>query len=205
MQNNSLKGFIIKIFIWLPICYWCWYYSAEYMVLAIVFLTDLILKFSFPDIFRDIEQIGNQLEIIVKVTLPAEEIPKGMLAEIAVPVNPLLYSYGLPLCITLILSSPAPLLKTFVNCLLSVFLLLPVQIWGICFDFMKTLFLQTPSHLLENLVIQQWQLESIAIGYQIGTLVLPVLTPIIIWIFLYKNFIVQFIPVLQPIDTIKHN
>lgn len=194
MQINPLTSFILKVFLWLPVCYWCWYSSAEFVSIIITYLTELVINFSFPDLIFGVEQIGHNLEILVKATVPTQDMRQGMVAELPIPINPLIYNFGLPLCIALILSSPGSLLKTLFNCALSFLLLLPVQLWGICFDFMKTIFLQTPSHLINNFTLQPWQLELIGISYQIGTLVLPSVAPVIIWLFLYRNFVAQFIP-----------
>ena len=201
MQTNSLIPFIIKVFLWLPICYWGWFFAANTTTIVTAYLTELVLTSSFPQLISSIEQIDYHLDIIVKVTMPSQQVPKGMVAEIAISINPLIYNYGLPLCMALILASPASLLKTFINLIISVLLLLPIQIWGICFEFMKVLFLQTPSQLTGNIILYQWQLDTIAIGYQMGALVLPVVTPIIIWLSLYRNFIVQFVPALRQIET----
>jgi len=44
-------------------------------------------------------------------------------------------------------------------------------------------------------------MDAVAIGYQMGALVFPAVTPIIIWLFLYRDFIVQFYPGLDKVDT----
>ena len=201
MQNKQLTKLIIKVFLFLPVCYWAWYYSASYTVMVVAYLAELLLKTSFPNLISGIEQIGYHLEIVANVTIPTSEVPKGMVAELPVPINPLIYNYGLPICMALILSSPGSLLKTFYNIILSVLLLLPIQLWGVCFEFMKVLFLQTPRHLTANVAIQPWQMDAVAIGYQMGALVFPAVTPIIIWLFLYRDFIVQFYPGLDKVDT----
>ncbi|MCK5830373.1 MAG: hypothetical protein KAH20_08725 [Methylococcales bacterium] len=157
------------------------------------------MKLSFNDLVLGIEQSGHNIEIIVKATIPQQDIPKGMVAELPYPINPLIYNFGMPLCLALILSSPNTSKRLGKNIALSIVLLLFVQTWGIYFDFLKSLFLQTPSHLIGHFVLQQWQLDVIAISYQIGALVLPPVTPLVIWMFLYKQFITQFIPVFYQI------
>jgi hypothetical protein len=51
------------------------------------------------------------------------------------------------------------------------------------------------------MILQQWQLEVIGICYQTGVLVLPAVVPIIIWIVLYKNFVIHFVPELNKIKS----
>lgn len=201
MQPSSLSSFIIKVFLWLPICYCAWYFSAPYTIQMTSYLAELLIKNSFSNLVLGIEQTGHNIEIIVKATIPQQNIPKGMIAELPYPINPLIYNYGLPLCLALILSSPNNPIKLGRNIGLSIVLLLPVQLWGVYFDFLKSLFLQTPSHLIGHTIPEQWQLEMIGISYQIGALVLPPVAPLVIWLFLYKQFIIQFIPSLHQLNT----
>ena len=203
MQSNSLPFFIIKVILWLAPCYFAWYTFANYTTIIASYVSEQILTFFFPNLILGVEQTGHNLEIIVKATLPADEIPQGMVPELPIPVNPLKYNFGLPLCVALTLASPDTLLKHLRNGVFCFLLLLPIQIWGICFDFLKSIFIQTPSHLIGNMILQQWQLEVIGICYQTGVLVLPAVAPIIIWIVLYKKFVIHFVPELNKIKSIE--
>jgi hypothetical protein len=194
MQSKALTPFIFKVFLWLPFCYYFWYVSAPYSTIVTSYLTELLLKNTLGDLILGLEQTGHNIEVIVKATIAKGEVPKGMVAELPYPINPLQYHYGLPLCLALILSSSDSLLRKARNIVLSILLLLLVQLWGVYFDFLKSLFLQTPNHLIGNIILQNWQFDLIAICYQIGALVLPPVAPLIIWLFLYKNFVSQFIP-----------
>lgn len=189
MQLNPLFAFIIKIFIYLPVCYWGWYMLAEATTLLLVYLTEPLLQFLFPRLIAGIEQTGYTLDVVVNVTVAAENVPRGMIAELPIPLNPLIYSYGLPLALALILASPFNLAKTLRNILLSILLFQLIQIWGISFESMKVLFLQTPPELIGNIRLASWQLDIIALGYQLGVLVLPTVAPIIIWLLFYQDFI----------------
>ncbi len=203
MQSKALTPFIIKVLFWLPFCYYFWYISAPYTTIVTSYLIELLLKNSLGDFILGLEQTGYSIEIIVKATLSESEIPKGKIAELLYPINPLQYNYGLPLCLALILAATNSLLKSGRNIVISILLLLLVQLWGVYFDFLKSLFLQTPSHLVGNIVLQDWQFDFIAICYQIGALVLPSVAPLVIWLFLYKDFVSQFMPILEePFDKI---
>ena len=39
--------------------------------------------------------------------------------------------------------------------------------------------------------IAQWQLEAIVYGYQIGSLVVPTLAPIVLWLWMSRQFVVD--------------
>ena len=197
MQVSPLFSFIIKVFLWLPVCYWGWYSLAEFSTLVVVNLTEPFLQYLFPRLISSIEQMGYTMEVIANVTVPAQNIPDGMIAELPIPVNPLIYSYGLPLTLALILASPFNFVKTFRNIFISILLFLLIQIWGVSFEASKVLFLQTPPELIGNTSLRSWQLDIVALGYQFGVLILPAIAPILAWTLFYPDFIIRFVPVLH--------
>lgn len=197
MQVSPLLSFIIKVFLWLPVCYWGWYSLAEFSTLVVVNLTEPFLQYLFPRLISSIEQMGYTMEVIANVTVPAQNIPRGMVAELPIPVNPLIYSYGLPLTLALILASPFNFVKTLRNIFISILLFLLIQIWGVSFEASKVLFLQTPPELIGNASLRSWQLNIVALGYQFGSLILPAIAPILAWTLFYRDFIIRFVPVLH--------
>ena len=197
MQINPLLSFIIKVFLWLPICYWGWFSLAEFTTLLVVSLTEPLMLFLFPWLIVSIEQLGYLVEVVANVTVSVQRVPQGMVAELPIPVNPLIYSYGLPLTLALILASPFNFAQTLRNIFISVLLFLVIQIWGVSFEALKVLFLQAPSELIGHTSLLPWQLDMIALGYQLGALILPAVTPIVVWLILYRDFIADFVPVLR--------
>nr|WP_221893985.1 exosortase H-associated membrane protein [Bathymodiolus japonicus methanotrophic gill symbiont] len=163
---------------------------AELATSVVVYWSEPLLQLLFPVLIAGIEQIGYRIEVIAEVTVASQNVPKGMVAELPIPVNPLIYSYGLPLALALILAFT----RTLRNIIISILVFLLIQIWGICFESLKVLFLQTPAELLGNIKLPGWQLDIIALGYQLGALILPAVTPVIIWVWFYKDFIAGFVP-----------
>ena len=197
LQTNPLLSFVLKVFLFLPLCYWGWYSLAELATAIVVYWAEPLLQFLFPALITGIEQTGYLVEVIAAVTVPAQDMPQGMIAELPIPVNPLIYSYGLPLALALILASPINFSRTLTNILISILVFLLIQIWGVCFESLKVLFLQTPVELLGNIRLLSWQLDVIALGYQLGALILPAVTPVIIWVWFYRDFISRFTPALR--------
>ncbi len=196
MLSNPLFVFICKVFFWLPICYWGWYSLAEFTTLLVVNITEPCLLFFFPKLIASIDQVGYLVEVVANVTVAAQNVPSGSVAELPIPVNPLIYSYGLPLALALILASPFNFVSTLRNILISLLVFLLIQVWGISFEATKVLFLQTPVELIGNTHLSSWQVDIIALGYQLGVLILPAVTPVVIWALSYREFIVRLIPTL---------
>jgi len=191
LQVNPLFLFISKVFLLLPLCYWGWYSLAEQSTFLAIFFTEPLLQSIFPGLVADIKQTGYLIEVVANVSVPMQNVPRGMVAELPVPVNPLIYSYGLPLALALILASPIKPVKTLSCIIISILLFLLIQIWGVSFESLKVLFLQTPPELLARHRPGALQLDIIALGYQLGALILPAVMPIIIWILFYQGFIAQ--------------
>lgn len=196
MQINPLTAFIIKVFLCLPLCYWGWYYFADLTTWIVISVAEPLLQSLFPKLIIGIEQSGYLVEVIAEVTVPAQNVPRGMVAELPIPVNPLIYSYGLPLGLALTLASPFSFFRTLGVIFINLFLFLLIQVWGISFESTKVLFLQMSPELIGNMRLPSWQMDCIALGYQFGVLILPAVTPVIIWVVFYQSFIVRFTPVL---------
>lgn len=197
MQVNPLFSFVVKVFLCLPLCYWGWYSLAELATAIVVYWAEPLLQTLFPTLISGIQQTAFRVEVIAEVTAAAQNVPQGAVAELPIPVNPLIYSYGLPLALALILASPLNFAKTSRNIIISILVFLLIQIWGVSFEALKVLFLQTPPELIGNIKLPGWQLDIIALGYQLGVLILPAVTPVIIWVWYYRDFIAQLTPSLR--------
>ena len=113
---------------------------------------------------------------------------RGVEADIVVDADPARYGYGLPIFLALLLAAPRigrprQLVKLAV---VGFLLLLPGQAFSLCMDLLKQMVVAMPGGA-RALSISQWQLEAIALGYQLGSLVVPTVLPIVLWIGLNRN------------------
>jgi len=108
-------------------------------------------------------------------------------------VNPLIFSYGLPLLFGLVMGSDVSWLRKLVIMLIGYFVITLVQIWGVVWQSLKMLSFnfgeQTHSIVLSHGVSD----GSIALGYQLGTLILPALAPIFVWVLTNRPLVEQFV------------
>ena len=201
MQSRPLLWFILKVFFWLPVCYWIWFNASDFTTWVAADLIEQIFISNLPDQISGIEQQGYLLDVITKISPPAQDLTANKTGEIIFSVNTLNYNFGLPLCVALILSSPGNIILIFRNILFSIVILLLIQLWGISFNIMKTLFLEIPSQLNYQINLSQWHGDAIALGYQLGSLILPAVTPLVIWLALYRKFIITIAPALSRFDS----
>ena len=112
---------------------------------------------------------------------------EGKVAVMVAEANPLLYSYGLPLFAALLLASGEA--KRWRKLMLGALVLIPFQAWGICFDLLKQVAITAGPVVAAQTGFSAWQRESIAVGYQLGTLILPTVSPVALWLALNRQFI----------------
>ena len=67
--------------------------------------------------------------------------------------------------------------------------LMPLHVWGISFDLLKTLALQSGAEAHAALGYTGWQLELIGLGYQFGYLMLPVIGAATLWIAMNRRLL----------------
>ena len=122
-----------------------------------------------------IKQTGSVLLLVTTIKVhPTPEQTALLLPE----VNALLYSYGLALFLALMLAEGARWWKFLVG----VLILLLFQSWGIAFDLLAQLGIRMGPEVSAAAGLSGWQLEVIALGYQLGNLIFPSLAPVMLWV-----------------------
>ena len=171
----SLKKFVIRTFLWLPPSFAAWYFSAPYFVAIAGKLARLLVNQFTSGVVSAIEQTGSVLLFVTTIKVhPTPEQTALLLPE----VNALLYSYGLALFLALMLAEGARWWKFLVG----VLILLLFQSWGIAFDLLAQLGIRMGPEVSAAAGLSGWQLEVIALGYQLGNLIFPSLAPVMLWV-----------------------
>ena len=177
----SLKKFVIRTFLWLPPSFAAWYFSAPYLVAIAGKLARLMVNQFSSGVVSAIEQTGSVLLFVTTIKVhPTPEQTALLLPE----VNALLYSYGLALFLALMLAEGARWWKFLVG----VLILLLFQSWGIAFDLLAQLGIRLGPEVSTAAGLSGWQLEVIALGYQLGALIFPCLAPVMLWVAFSRLF-----------------
>lgn len=177
----SLKKFIIHTFLWLPPSFAAWYFSAPYFAAIAGKLARLLVNQFTSGVVSAIEQTGSVLLFVTTIKVhPTPEQTALLLPE----VNALLYSYGLALFLALMLAERARWWKFLVG----VLILLLFQSGGIAFDLLAQLGIRMGPEVSAAAGLSGWQLEVIALGYQLGNLIFPSLAPVILWVAFSRLF-----------------
>lgn len=191
----SVKQFLLKTLIWLPVTFFFWYMAAVAFSFFPIFFSDLILPLVMPGVIVGAEQQSYLVEII---TTFEQSAANGQVGEIFLTLNVLKYGYGFPLILAMMMATPESIFDKLDNITYGFLLIVLVQTWGICFEAMTTLLLKmgidkttqigeiipyTSSDLFLNLL---------GLGYQLGFLILPAIVPIAFWVLRHQSLLSHF-------------
>jgi hypothetical protein len=170
----SVGRFVLAVFLWLPVCFAAGYVAAKPHAAIAGRLAWVLVDMLSSGLISAIEQPATDL---VYVTRLAVTTPAGEHAVLVAEVDPFVYTFGLPLFVALMLASRARIWKI----LAGAAALLPFQAWGIGFDVLAKLGTQMGPAIAAQVGFSRGGLEAIALGYQVGSLLLPTLMPVVLW------------------------
>ena len=192
-----MGGFVLRVAAWLVPAFLVWYAAAAVFTWPVVLLTEMVARFGFADIVRDVEQQGHLVTIVstLKATAATTDGPAG--GVISVELNALLYSFGFPMLAALTLAAREP---HAVRTLFAGYVVLaPFVTWGIVAEFLKRVVFDTPAAVAAQAGFGPAQREMIAFAYQFGVLILPTVAPAVFWVLTHRRFLESFIA--RPADA----
>lgn len=185
LRPKSILGrFFMQTAIWMPIAFFFWYQTSWLLTLPANWLTEVVLNLIHPGTIEEIVGIGRTTEFRTgfETTIPGPEgTPRT--GQITLAINPLIYSWNLPVLLALLFAADERFFS-MTKLVIGYLLLLPAHVWGMTFEALLRLTLQTDAEVREALGFAPWGLELIGLGYQFGYLMLPFIAAVTIWIFL---------------------
>lgn len=178
----SLGHFVLRTLLWLPPCLAAWYFGARIHAAIAGVLARAVASLFAPGVVSGLEQPG--VDLVFVTSLEVQSAP-GQVGLLVPEVNPLLYTFGLAFFVALMLAARAPWWKI----LAGAALLLPFQAWGIAFDFLAQVGIRLGPGVAAQAGLSGWRTEAIALGYQVGALILPSLVPVVLWALFSREFI----------------
>jgi hypothetical protein len=169
----TLKQFILRLLICLPLAFIAWHFLAGPIAWALSYLVDGARSLFLS---RTIGRIEVNAGMII---FPVRADPSsfgGKVVELLVEIDPRLFTYGAPVFAALMVAAGAKI--RFL--LLGLALLLPFQAWGVFFDLLKQIAFPTVEGMPKNLGFEGVPREFVALAYQFGVLILPMLVPVIL-------------------------
>ncbi|HET7402527.1 MAG TPA: exosortase H-associated membrane protein [Usitatibacter sp.] len=182
MQREGLGAFVLRTFLWLPPCIGAWYLVAGPHGLLAGWLAQPIAGAFSPDLVTAVELQGRVLAFVTRLTTRTESGETGVLVP---EVNPLVYTYGLAFFMALMLAAR----PRFWPIVAGALALLPFQAWGIAFDLLAQVGVRLGPEVAAQARLGGWELEVIALGFQLGSLILPPVVPVLLWAGLNRAFL----------------
>ncbi|HXX86328.1 MAG TPA: exosortase H-associated membrane protein [Casimicrobiaceae bacterium] len=194
-MGSPLARFVLMVAAWLPVTFAIWYLAAPVLVWPVAMLAELFTRSAFGDLVRGVEQSGALLTFVTSLK-PASGEAGNAKAVLSVESNVLLFSFGLPMLVALILAAREP--HVVRRIVIGYVVLLPFQTWGTVADFLKNIAILAGPAVSAQTGFNAWQREAIAFSYQFGTLILPTVVPAIVWVLMHRRFLENFASREQP-------
>ena len=188
-SRGSLGAFVAKVFAWLPVTFVVWYFAAPVLLWPAAFIVELVTRWGLADIVQGIERARAELTFATTLKPGSASARAG---EIAVAVDLLLYSFGLPLYAALVLAAKEPGWPR--RLVVGYAVLMPFVAWGALADFLKNVAITMGPQIASQTGFVAWQREAIAFSYQFGALILPTVVPVVTWVLTHRAFLERLRP-----------
>jgi len=183
-QPVALGSLVIGVLFWLPLAFLVWYNWSGLLLLPGIKLASAWLVHEFPATFDGFAYTMSGWTCGVLIT----DGTRHGVATFA--INPLLYSYGLPLLVALTMAAPLSARRQAVQLLIGVVLCSLVLSWGLAFDSLKTVLFEL-GQLPGNSVKPDISKEMVALGYQLGSLIMPGIVPVVYWVLANRQLVAE--------------
>ena len=157
---GPLRGFIARVFAWLPAAFVVWYFAAPVLMWPAALIVELVARSAFADLVRGVEQTGA---VLTFATTLKPGSTSTQFAQITVDVDMLLYSFGLPLYAALVLAAREPGWPR--RLVAGYAVLMPFVAWGALADFLKNVAISSGPQIASQTGFVAWQREVIAFSF----------------------------------------
>ena len=184
-RPSALTIFVLSAFGWIVALTLLWSQVSAWTSYPVGVLSHIALEQGAPMWVRQVQLTPGNMEVDTSVAIPVPQAG-GRLAEISVDANPGRYAYGLPIFLALLLAARGK--GRWVRAIAGYVLLLPAQAFSLTFYVLMQVI--TAAQLnIRYLRVSQWQMELLIYGYQVGSLVVPTLVPILLWLWMDRRFV----------------
>ena len=186
-RPSALTIFVLSAFGWIVALTLLWSQVSAWTSYPVGVLSHIALEQGAPMWVRQVQLKPGHMEVDTSVAVPVAQA-SGRRAEITIDADPTRYAYGLPIFLALLLAARGK--GRVVRAIGGYVLLLPAQAFSLTFYVLMQVVLTTQLDV-RLMRIAQWQMELIVYGYQVGSLVVPTLAPILLWLWMDKKFVAE--------------
>ncbi|HLF32043.1 MAG TPA: exosortase H-associated membrane protein [Xanthomonadales bacterium] len=192
-EELKLSELLILASLWMLFGFMLWFYLSAFHGAPARIMSGAILSEILGANFHQIVVEPNQNFLFQVETAIPFRFKDGTTESLGFVVNPLIFSYGLPLLFGLVMGSDVSWLRKASTLLVGYVVITFVQVWGVVFQALKMMAFNFGGSA-HDIVRQAGVSDTIiALGYQMGTLILPALAPIFVWVLLNRPLVEQFV------------
>ncbi len=184
-RPSPLTVFVLSAFGWIIVLTGLWSQVSAWTSYPVGVLSHIVLEQGAPMWVREVHLKPGNMEVDTTVAVPVPGAG-GRWAEITVEVSPARYAYGLPVFLALLLAARGK--GRMAKAAAGYLLLLPAQAFSLTMSLLMQVVLNAQTSV-RHLRVSQWQMEAIVYGYQMGSLIVPTLVPILLWLWLDRKFV----------------
>ncbi|MGJ8662308.1 MAG: exosortase H-associated membrane protein [Marinicella sp.] len=189
VQKSPIKELLVSAILYLPLCFFVWFFAAELLVLPVKWMASLALTWWQPDLFNGINQQHFMFQVQTLIFPQNIQGQGSQLAVIEVAVNPMKYGYGLAVFSGLVLSVPKLKNLFKVAQIFTGFLVVCcIQANGVFWETLKSL-LFSGGDTFQAISATGISHNLVAAMFQMSYLILPAVVPVVLWVILNRCFI----------------
>jgi hypothetical protein len=182
---SPLTIFMLSAFGWIVALTALWSQVSAWTSYPVGVLSHMALEQGAPMWVRQVHLSPGTMEVDTAIFVPVPGAG-GRRGEITIDVSTARYAYGLPIFIALVLAARGR--GRLGRVAAGYALLLPFQAFSLTMSALMQMVLAAQADI-RLLRVSQWQMEAIVYGYQLGSLVLPTLVPILLWLWMDRKFV----------------
>lgn len=184
-RPSPLAVFVLSAFGWIIVLTALWSQASAWISHPVGVLSNIVLEQGAPMWVRQVQLKPGHMEVDTSVAVPVPQAG-GRWAEITVEANPARYAYGFPIFVALLLAARGK--GRLRRAAIGYVLLLPAQVFSLTLSLLMQIVMAAQTNI-RFLRISPWEMEAIVYGYQMGSLILPTLVPILLWLWLDRQFV----------------
>lgn len=181
-KNADVLTFLGKVLLWMPITFALWYFVMPAITFVSAFIANAILPLFADHAIQSIEANGRAIKVVTQFGAQS------------FPISAMNYAYSFPFLLAMILASPDSILGKIKKYTISIIPLFLVVLWGVSFSTFGILAFNLGQEVAQQLNTTSSIRVLISLGMQLGKLMIPPLTPIILWLYLYRDYARQLVP-----------
>jgi hypothetical protein len=181
--RSAIWAFVLRVLAWLPVFFALWYVAAGWQGRLVAWIARFFISLDGQGLVTGLEFGNRVITFVTKIEIHEA----GRVAVVTPEVSALIYTFGLPLFLALMLAAKA----SWQRILVGAIVLLPFEAWGVAFDALSQIAIRSGYEATVRSGYSATGREVIALGYQLGALIFPTVTPILAWGFLERRFVAE--------------